>query len=74
MTAENDRAREWRQFHRISRRELALFTGFSESSIVDFERGTRHDGTPIDPKAWKRYRLACAAVSAGVTDFDWEAP
>jgi hypothetical protein len=48
---------------------LAELTGFSHTSIVQMERGTNADGDPIDAQAWHRYRLACAAVSAG--DFDW---
>lgn len=60
-------ARYWREeVLELTRDQLAALTGFSASSIKDFE----HPGKDIDPMARKRYRLACAAVAMGI-QFDW---
>jgi hypothetical protein len=70
---ENLRALAWRKAARLSRPRLSELTGFSVASIVNFERGSTVYGRPISSSAWKRYRMACAAVASRVTGFDWEA-
>jgi DNA-binding XRE family transcriptional regulator len=67
---EHEKARAWRMAARLSRRELAQLTGYSESAIAAFEAGAWPGNKPIDPKAMHTYRLACAAVALGVS-FDW---
>ena len=68
-----DRAREWRISNRYTKRLLSEKTGFSVSSIDAFENGVqRGSGEPIDAAAFRRYRLCCAAIAAGLdTTFDW---
>lgn len=68
--SEPHRAHRWRNATKLSRRELAERTGYSESSIAAFERGNWEPGKPIDAKAMQTYRLACAAVALGIK-FDW---
>jgi transcriptional regulator with XRE-family HTH domain len=68
---EFDRAREWRTANRYTKRLLSEKTGFSISSIDAFEAGENRNGQPVDARAFKRYRLCCAAVGAGLDGFDW---
>lgn len=49
-----------------TREQLSGLTGYSVSSIRDFESGDKH----IDEAVRKRYRLACGAVALGI-QFDW---
>jgi transcriptional regulator with XRE-family HTH domain len=68
---EAEKARLWRIAMGFSRRELAQLTGFSESLIADIEVGHyRENEHPISDRAMRRYRLACAAITADV-HFDW---
>lgn len=68
---EHERALWWRLQMGLSRAELAEKTGFSASSIQDFEAGVnRTSGQAITASAWRRYRMACAAVAAEIA-FDW---
>lgn len=61
------KCRWWRsELMELTREQLAAMTGFSVSTIRDFENGAKE----IDPMARKRYALACAAVSAGI-EFTW---
>lgn len=69
---EHDRARAWRIRNRYTKRLLSERTGFSISSIDAFETGKTRGGDPIDPRAFRRYRLCCAALNGGVDAFDWE--
>ncbi|NTG61824.1 helix-turn-helix transcriptional regulator [Agrobacterium rhizogenes] len=63
---EHIKCRWWRNdLMELTREQLAAATGFSVSTIRDFESGKE-----VDPMARKRYTLACAAVSAGV-EFTW---
>ncbi|PWB94680.1 helix-turn-helix domain-containing protein [Methylosinus sporium] len=71
---EGERARLWRESLKLSRRELAEITGYSESAIQDFEAGFqrgRDERAPIGEREMLRYRLACAAIDAGL-NFRWE--
>jgi transcriptional regulator with XRE-family HTH domain len=68
--SEHERARHWREACGMTRQELSELTGYSLRQIVLFEKGETNTGDPIAPEAWKRYRLICAAVMAGL-DFDW---
>lgn len=64
---EHVRCKWWRQeLMELTREQVAGLTGFSVSSIRDFETG----GKEIDDAVRKRYRMACAAVTLGV-EFDW---
>jgi hypothetical protein len=49
-----------------TREQLSGLTGYSVSSIRDFEK----DGKDIDAAVRKRYRLACIAAALGI-QFDW---
>lgn len=66
-------ARHWRKERmRLTLAQLSALSGYSVSAIHDFERGTyRGSNDPIPDEAFKRYRLACAAVAAGAR-FDWK--
>lgn len=68
-----EKAKKWRTDHRYTRRQLSDLTGFSESSIEDFEIGLiRGKKTiPVSAAAMKRYRLCLAAVAHGIQDWDW---
>lgn len=68
---EHERAKQWRKRIGLTRRTLSDLTGFSPGSIACFEAGRKSNGEPIDPSAFQRYRLACAAVQAGLS-FDWQ--
>jgi ribosome-binding protein aMBF1 (putative translation factor) len=61
-------ALRWRKANGWSRANLALKTGFSASQIQDYEQGSRRgkqgSKAEISADAWRRYRLACAAVQA----------
>ena len=58
----------WRQSHKWSRRKAAEALGLSAISIYFYEKGYREDGRPVViPKS---VRLAMAAISLGMTDFD----
>lgn len=49
-----------------TREQLSGLTGYSVSSIRDFENGDK----VIDAAVRKRYRLACIAAALGI-QFDW---
>ena len=69
---EFERAREWRVRSGLTKRELSALTGFSLSSIDQFESGsTRDREVPVEPSGFKRYRLCCAAIAAGLAGFNW---
>ena len=69
-----DRARAWRKSRGLSQRDLAELTGYTSASVADYERGiSRNSGGALSPAMWRRYRLVCAAVDAGLQDrFDWQ--
>lgn len=67
---EHQRAKQWRLSIGLSRRALGELTGFSAGSIATFEAGRQAGGRPIDAAAFRRYRMACAAIQAGLA-FDW---
>lgn len=68
---EHQRAKQWRIRLGLSRRALSELTGFSPGAIATFELGRQSTGQPIDPAAFQRYRMTCAAVQAGLS-FDWQ--
>jgi hypothetical protein len=63
--AEIKRAREWRIGNFKSVDDLAELSGWSREAIYIFER------TGGSPRAWQRYRLACAAIAGGDA-FEWD--
>lgn len=64
-------AAAWRKRNRYTKKLLSQLTGFSVSSIDEFEAGQRHGGNPVDARALQRYRLCCAAVGAGLESTFW---
>ena len=68
------RARQWREDAGLSRAELAKLAGYSQTQIVDFERGAHQDGRRLNLNAMRRYRLVCAALALGGVDFQFDAP
>lgn len=67
---ENVRAQWWRvHVAKLSRPALAAIIGKSPSFITRMEEG-HIAGRAIEPDEYAMYRLACAAITAGVA-FDW---
>lgn len=68
-----EKARAWRLRHRYTRRQLSELTGFSMSSISDFETGIvqGNHSKPVGPSAMKRYRLCLAAIANKLEDWDF---
>ena len=66
-------AKLWRLRNRYTVAAISLLTGFSRSSITDFETGiVRGDITrPIDPNAMRRYTLCCAAIAHKLHDWNF---
>lgn len=66
------KARWWREHvFKGSRADLSDLVGYSEEHIANLEAGThRATGHPMRPAAYRAYRMACAAISAGV-GFNW---
>lgn len=63
-------ARHWRERLGLSRASLASLTGYSVASIARYELGG--GATPTTSEAeWRKYRMACAAVDAGWTTWEW---
>lgn len=64
-TAEAAKAKFWRKnVMKMSRAQLCKAIGYSLSSISLFEQGYDHNGKPLGERAWMRYRLACAGLTA----------
>lgn len=60
--------KRWRvELMELTREQLSALTGFSASTIKDYERADK----VVDANARRRYRLACAAVEFGI-DEGWE--
>jgi len=70
---EHERARNWRMRNRYTREQMSELTGFSVSHLADLENGCyRGDQAhPIEPLTMMRYRLCCAAIDKGLTEWDW---
>ena len=68
-----EKCRRWREANRYTRRQLSDLTGFSESSINDFENGfvKGDNARPVSAAAMRRYRLTLAAVANGLADWDY---
>lgn len=66
--AEIKRAKVWRTSRFRSIDHLAAITGWSREAIYIFERGK------ASPRAWRRYKLACAAIAHDLDAllFEWE--
>lgn len=79
--AELERAKLWRDKTGLTLLELGELTGYSASNICRFEGGivpasqtmAEH---PVNPKAWRRYKMVCLAVDmlvrAGKDVEDWQ--
>lgn len=72
---ENFRAQWWRRnVVKLTVPELAELIGYTAQVIYLMERGINSTGLRVRPWAWRRYKLACAAVHTQImTDakFDW---
>lgn len=70
---EHEKAKNWRIQNRYTRRQLSELTGYSESSIEDFETGiVKGNSTrPVAARAARRYRLVLAAVANGLEGWDY---
>jgi DNA-binding XRE family transcriptional regulator len=77
---EYDKARAWRERLGMSKRELAARLGLAPITVYWMEKGLRpyagerYPSKPVDPKTWKRYKLACAGLHHELTGgdaFDW---
>jgi DNA-binding XRE family transcriptional regulator len=58
----------------LSHEQLAELIGYSARAVYAFEQGVNGKGKPHKPKAWLRYRRACAGVDAeirGRRSFTW---
>lgn len=67
-------ARQWREDAGMTLNALAAASGFSQSSIVDFERGRRSGrqlggAWTIPEAAWRRYALMCLGLQAQQAGF-----
>ena len=69
----HEKAKAWRIENRYTRRQLSELTGFSESSIEDFESGfiQGRRTRPVGAAAMRRYRLCLAAVAHELTGWDF---
>ncbi len=69
---EGTKARWWREHvMKMSRQDISDLTGYSTTHIRNLEmhsNGERKGELP--ESSYRRYRLACAAISAGI-EFDW---
>lgn len=70
LNPRHEKALAWRKAAGLSRAKLAEITGYSASSIQNFEeggyRGKAGTDKLIPGDAWARYALACAAVAANL--------
>ena len=62
MTIAPPNAAAWRQSMGYTQTQLALALGLSRRTVQHMEKGSRLDGSPIQPKDWQRYRLLCAGL------------
>ena len=60
---ESQKAKAWRESLGLTQAELAGLTNYSKESIFLLERGQNSLGKPHNEHAWRRYKLACLAVS-----------
>lgn len=76
---EYQKARKWRERHKLTREQLAAHIGYSQEAIYWFERGCtppRGKGrkrSQIEPWVWRRYKLACYGWQSEADDkpFGW---
>lgn len=71
---QHEKARAFIKRHRLRREEVSELTGYSKSAVLDFLNGESRTKPPrpIDPKAFKRFRLALGAVTHGLKDWEFE--
>jgi hypothetical protein len=64
-------AEAWRHSIGLSRARLSKLTGYSVGHIRNMEAGLNHaTRQPIPARSFVRYRMACAAIHAGL-EFDF---
>ena len=70
---EHELARNWRERNHYTREKMAELTGYSVSMILDIENGCYrgNHARPIELGAMTRYRLSCAAIEKGLTEWAW---
>jgi hypothetical protein len=73
MQIEHEKARQWRERHRLSREALARLSGYSVLAIYWMERGQSARGQPVWPNIWRRYKLVCAGIDHQLKseEFNW---
>ena len=72
--ADYERAKAWRVRNRYTIREIAEKVGYSASTVSDIETGVVRGphARPVPPETMHRYRLCCAAIEHGITDWNFE--
>ena len=70
---QHEKCKAWRIRNRYTVTALSKLTGYSTSSINDFEVGIvrGEKNRPVAPSVMRRYRLCLAAISAGLADWDY---
>lgn len=68
-----EKCKAWRIRNRYTRKQISELTGFSESSIEDFETGIvkNNKSRPVNRAAMHRYRLCLAAIAHDLGDWDF---
>ena len=82
--SEAEKARAWREKHKLSKAQLAELTGYCYEAINSFEKGATPARTwksgkkaapprAINPYVWQRFKLCCAGVEAQLkgNEFNW---
>ena len=72
--ADYERAKAWRVRNRYTIRQIAELVGYSPSTVADLETGVVRGPAPrpVPPETMHRYRLCCAAVEHGLSDWQFE--
>ena len=70
----HDQAKAWRIARKLSVKELADLSGYSEEAIWRFERPTNGQGLPHSEYSLQRYKLCCSGVDRQLRNgraFEW---
>ncbi len=72
QVSEGAQAAWWRQrVMKLEIKELSELTGYSVTAIRCFESNANSAGELFGSDAWRRYRMACAAVATGARNWKW---
>lgn len=70
--SEGAKAQWWRQHVMgLEIKALSELTGYSVTAIRCFEANCNTAGELFGEAAWRRYRMACAAVAGKRGEFEW---